>query len=75
MYDHTKPVNDHSENELKCCDDQKHILLPYISTKHHMITKSYFCFECGAILTTKEDKKQHDEWELHKKTTEPKDEP
>ena len=40
-----------------------------------MITKSYFCFECGAILTTNEDKKQHDEWELHKKATEPKDEP
>ena len=75
MYDHTKPVNDHSENALKCCDVQKHILLPYNSTKHHMITKSYFCFECGAILTTKEDKKQHDEWELHKKTTESKDQP
>jgi hypothetical protein len=24
------------------------------------ITNSYFCFECGAIMTTKEDKKQHE---------------
>jgi hypothetical protein len=48
----------------------------YLIAQHNtMITKSYFCFECGAILTTKEDKKQHDEWELHKKTTAPTDEP
>ncbi len=49
----------------------------YLMAQHNtMITKSYFCFECGAILTTKEDKKQHEEWEeLNKKTTAPKDEP
>jgi DNA-directed RNA polymerase subunit RPC12/RpoP len=38
-----------------------------------MITKSYFCFECGAILTTKEDKTQHEEWELTKKASMPND--
>ena len=32
------------------------------------ITNSYFCFECGAIMTTKEDKKQHELIELNKKT-------
>jgi DNA-directed RNA polymerase subunit RPC12/RpoP len=53
----------------------KNIYYYLISQLKTMITKSYFCFECGAILTTKEDKKQHDEWELHKKTTEPKDQP
>jgi hypothetical protein len=39
-----------------------------------MITKSFFCLECGAILTTKEDKKQHEEWELEKKSSTPNDE-
>ena len=32
------------------------------------ITNSYFCFECGAIMTTKEDKKQHEMIEVGKKT-------
>ena len=32
------------------------------------ITNSYFCFECGAIMTTKEDKKQHELIEMDKKT-------
>jgi hypothetical protein len=32
------------------------------------ITNSYFCFECGAIMTTKEDKKQHELIEMGKKT-------
>jgi hypothetical protein len=31
------------------------------------ITNSYFCFECGAIMTTKEDKKQHELIEMGKK--------
>ncbi len=53
----------------------KNIYYYLISQHNSMITKSYFCFECGAILTTKEDKKQHEEWELNKKTTAPKDEP
>jgi hypothetical protein len=32
------------------------------------LTNSYFCFECGAIMTTKEDKKQHEMIEVGKKT-------
>ncbi|MER5174383.1 MAG: hypothetical protein ABJB76_01975 [Candidatus Nitrosocosmicus sp.] len=32
------------------------------------ITNSYFCFICGSIMTTEEDKKQHDLVELGKKT-------
>ena len=31
------------------------------------ITNSYFCFECGAIMTTKEDKEQHEMIEKGKK--------
>jgi hypothetical protein len=37
------------------------------------ITNSYFCFECGAIMTTKEDKKQHEKVELSIKTENMKD--
>lgn len=36
--------------------------------KIEQITNSYFCFECGAIMTTKEDKKQHELIESNKKT-------
>lgn len=25
----------------------------------HKITNSYFCFDCGAVMTTKDDKEQH----------------
>jgi hypothetical protein len=32
------------------------------------ITGSYFCFECGAIMTTKEDKRQHELFETNKKS-------
>ncbi len=32
------------------------------------ITSSYFCFRCGAIMTTKEDKRQHDLFERDKKS-------
>ena len=32
----------------------------------NIITNSYFCFKCGAIMTTKEDKKQHEYFELNK---------
>jgi hypothetical protein len=35
---------------------------------HSKITGSYFCFDCGAIMTTNEDKKQHELFESHKKT-------
>jgi hypothetical protein len=37
------------------------------------ITNSYFCFECGAIMTTKEDKKQHEKVESSIKTENMKD--
>jgi hypothetical protein len=32
-----------------------------------MITNNYFCFECGAIMTTKENKKQHELFESARK--------
>lgn len=38
------------------------------SGESEQITNSYFCFECGAIMTTKEDKKQHELIESNKKT-------
>ncbi len=36
--------------------------------KIKQITNSYFCFECGAIMTTEEDKNQHELIESNKKT-------
>ena len=32
------------------------------------LTSHYFCFDCGAVLTTIEDKKQHDLIEIERKT-------
>lgn len=32
------------------------------------LTSNYFCFDCGAVLTTIEDKKQHDLIEIERKT-------
>ncbi|MDF0680266.1 MAG: hypothetical protein P0116_04810 [Candidatus Nitrosocosmicus sp.] len=31
------------------------------------LTSNYFCFDCGALLTTIEDKKQHDLIEVERK--------
>ena len=31
------------------------------------LTSNYFCFDCGAVLTTIEDKKQHDLIEIERK--------
>ena len=31
------------------------------------LTSNYFCFDCGAVLTTMEDKKQHDLIEIERK--------
>ena len=59
---------------MRCkTETSKNIYYYFMTQNNTLITKSYFCFECGAILTTKEDKKQHEEWELNKKTTAPKD--
>lgn len=30
-----------------------------LSDIDHKITNSYFCFDCGSVMTTKEDKEQH----------------
>ena len=68
-----KPFNYHSVEMKSIVETSKNIYYCPVAQHNTMITKSYFCFECGAILTSKEDKKQHDEWELHKKTTESKD--
>jgi hypothetical protein len=32
----------------------------------HLITNSYFCFKCGAIMTTKDDQIEHEKFELYK---------
>jgi hypothetical protein len=32
----------------------------------HLITNSYFCFKCGAIMTTKDDQIQHKNFEVCK---------
>jgi hypothetical protein len=32
----------------------------------YLITNSYFCFKCGAIMTTKDDQIQHENFELCK---------
>ena len=31
------------------------------------LTSNYFCFDCGAVLTTIEDKKQHESIEIERK--------
>ncbi len=31
------------------------------------LTSNYFCFECGSVLTTLEDKKQHELFEIERK--------
>ena len=31
------------------------------------LTSNYFCFDCGAVLTTTEDKKQHELIEIERK--------
>ena len=31
------------------------------------LTSNYFCFDCGAVLTTMEDKKQHELVEIERK--------
>jgi len=31
------------------------------------LTSNYFCFDCGAVLTTLEDKKQHELFEIETK--------
>ncbi len=37
------------------------------------ITDWFFCFECGAIMTTIEDKKQHEIFESYNKNIETED--
>jgi hypothetical protein len=57
----SSPSGNHNDNIEK--DGKKISGYNSIST----ITNSYFCFECGAIMTTKEDKKQHEMIEMGKK--------
>jgi predicted mannosyl-3-phosphoglycerate phosphatase (HAD superfamily) len=40
--------------------------LTYVDLKTRL-TSNYFCFECGAVLTTIEDKKQHELFEIERK--------
>ncbi len=56
---------DNHNNSVKSGEDKQ---ITSNSDLSESITNSYFCFECGAIMTTKEDKKQHEKFELDKKT-------
>ena len=40
----------------------------FVYESNSRIADSYFCFECGAIMTTKEDKIQHEILESNKKS-------
>ena len=62
---------DNHNNSIDSGED-KQIPFNYNST-YHMMTNSYFCFECGAIMTTTEDKIQHEVLESSKKTGEMED--
>jgi hypothetical protein len=56
---------DNHNNSTKSSEDKQ---LESNSDLPSTITNSYFCFECGAIMTTKEDKKQHEKIESSIKT-------
>ncbi len=56
---------DNHNNSVKSGEDKQ---ITSNSDLSGMITNSYFCFECGAIMTTKEDKKQHEKVESSIKT-------
>jgi hypothetical protein len=57
--------SDNHNNSAKSSEDKQ---LESNSDLPSTITNSYFCFECGAIMTTKEDKKQHEKIESSIKT-------
>jgi hypothetical protein len=40
---------------------------PVVDSKT-VLTSNYFCFDCGAVLTTVVDKKQHELFEIERKT-------
>ena len=44
--------------------DKEYLTSADLKTK---LTSNYFCFDCGAVLTTMEDKKQHDLIEIERK--------
>lgn len=55
--------NNHSNSGKETTSDE-----PFVSKDSHLyenqtrlkLTRNYFCFDCGAIMTTLEDKNQHD---------------
>ena len=44
--------------------DKEYLTSADLKTK---LTSNYFCFDCGAVLTTLEDKKQHELFEIETK--------
>ena len=44
--------------------DKEYLTNADLKTK---LTSNYFCFDCGAVLTTLEDKKQHELFEIETK--------
>jgi hypothetical protein len=56
---------DNHNNSVKSGEDKQ---ITSNADLSESITNSYFCFECGAIMTTKEDKKQHEKIESSIKT-------
>jgi len=61
---------DYTINKIKEIgnDEGQKINSSFLYESYSKITSSYFCFECGAIMTTKEDKRQHELFESHKKS-------
>ena len=78
--DQTNQVGNLTDNDLKANEkilDEEHVVAkgPAILDKKNLtsvapvtgITSNYFCFDCGAVLTTIEDKKQHELVEIERK--------
>src|SRR5919112_1534339 len=62
--------NDYAINKIKKMgnDEDYSTNSSFTYESNSKMTGSYFCFECGAIMTTKEDKRQHKLLESHKKS-------
>jgi len=61
---------DYAINKIKGIgnDEEQKTNSSFIHESNSKITGSYFCFECGAIMTTREDKRQHELFESNKKS-------
>ena len=77
--DQTTPVGNQTSHDIKANEeisdetlaakgptnlDKEDLTSADLKTK---LTSNYFCFDCGAVLTTLEDKKQHELFEIETK--------